>query len=93
MNLSDLSGPTLDFWVAKALEKDAPLTGQDKYGAPLLNGKRSLSFLIQKYRDFPQAWSPSTNWQDAGPIIERMLGEDFRTATLRAFIASRLGDK
>lgn len=95
MNLSNLSGPDLDFFVAKALERDAVVTGQDKYGAPILGGARSLSFLIQKYRDFPQAWSPSTKWEDAGPLIERfgltVCHGDLRFA-MESFVISRLGD-
>ena len=71
MNLSSLSGAELDFFVAKALERDQTVTGQDKYGAPILDGRRSLAFLIAKYAEFPQAWSPSTKWEDGGPIIER----------------------
>lgn len=93
MNLSELSGHELDVWVAKALERDEPVTGQDKYGAPILAGKRSLSFLIQKYRDFPQVWSPSTKWEDAGRIIESMYGPDFLATTMRQFVRIKLGDK
>ena len=93
MNIERLAGTELDFWCAKALEGNALITGRDKYGAPILAGTRSLSFLIQKYADFPQVWSPATKWEDAGPIIEQMLGAEFRCATLRAFVAARLGDK
>lgn len=118
MNLSELSGAELDFWVAKAIETGPLETlDVDKYGAPIVNGTRSLSFLIQKYADFPQAWSPSTKWEDGGPIIESSrlsvepmrgggwiafgmgtnthvyTGESFLCVAMRAFVASRLGDK
>ncbi len=77
MNVSDLTGADLDVWVARALEAGEP-SGVDKYGAPIVNGKRSLAFLIEKYRDFPQAWSPSTKWEDGGPIIERGIQVSYR---------------
>lgn len=96
MNLSSLSGAELDFFVAKALERDQTVTGQDKYGAPILDGRRSLAFLVQKYAEFPQAWSPSTKWEDAGPLIERfnltVCHGDLRFA-MESFVISRLGDQ
>ena len=89
--MCDLSGYELDFWCAKALERDARVTGCDQHGAPLLDGRRSLSHLLSRYRDFPQAWSPSTNWQDAAPILEHLYGKDFLVRSLRRFVACELG--
>jgi hypothetical protein len=89
MNLSELSGADLDHWVAKALERDLELTGQDKHGAPMLAGRRSLSHLIEKYREFPQVWSPSTNWQDAASILVELYGPDFLVKSMRSFVEMR----
>ena len=91
MNVCDLTGPELDVWVARALEAGEP-SGVDKYGAPIVNGKRSLAFLIEKYRDFPQVWSPSTNWTDAAPILMHLYGEDFLAESMRRFVLYELGD-
>ena len=79
----------LDILVAQALQRDHP-EASDKYGAPIIYGKRSLAFLVEKYQDFPQAWSPSTKWEDAGPILELMHGPDFLVRSMRAFVASRI---
>lgn len=45
--------------------------GTDKKGGLTIGGERSLAPLVRRYSEFPQAWSPSTNWEDAGRLIER----------------------
>ena len=62
MKTSELTGAQLDYWVAKAL------------------GYRSVTDVPEAVLGFwyagesdggPQAWAPSTNWHQAGPIIAR----------------------
>lgn len=82
----NLSNHALDLACAAILEGSI-ITGHDKYGAPIFeNGKRSLAFLVEKYRDFPQKWSPSSNWQDAAPILRSLYGADFLERSLMEFI-------
>lgn len=73
MKTSELTGATLDYWVAKA-EGDEPVIHSDEKGP-----------WCQRRKVFPHgghsdAWfHPSSSWLDAGPIIER---EGIDTATV-----------
>lgn len=70
MKVANLSGAVLDWAVAKAkgyqLYKDALLNGETKYGW-------HVSGLSEDSNDWVslEAYSPSTNWAQGGPIIER----------------------
>lgn len=62
IKVSTLTGPLLDLWVAKAEKKEAYIHG-------------GYCFLKAEYRDFLRhrdgCFSPSTDWAQGGPIIER----------------------
>lgn len=55
MKVSELNGALLDYWVAKAEGKDSPWFKNEVFGC-VVKGKR---------------YSPSTDWSQGGPIIER----------------------
>jgi hypothetical protein len=57
---SELTGPLLDYWVAKAEGKKAHIrTWHDD----------SKSCRVTEYKEYD--YSPSTDWAQGGPIIER----------------------
>lgn len=55
MKTSELTGAQLDYWTGKALMH-----------APLWSGEHWFIGL-----DGDDAWSPSTNWAQGGPLIEK----------------------
>jgi hypothetical protein len=108
MKVSELTGETLDYWVARA--------------ANIAIKRRADGFLYTD-EDHPKLWQPSNFWDTAGPIIERErialhvtfaskeenqdqgwwasadrflntqhYGPTPRIAGMRAFVASKFGD-
>ena len=78
MKVSELEGPTLDYWVAKAcgwLEE---------------NGLNFEEMTPQFWEEnlVSDMFAPSTRWEDGGPIIEReriMLYPEHGTTTWKAY--------
>lgn len=69
MNVIELSGAQLDYWVARASGHTAKLDGDraviERVRMGVLDGAAKPWFVAWG------AFSPSTNWADGGPIIER----------------------
>ena len=65
MKVSELEGAALDYWVAKA--EGLPLADP-----PIADGFVRFNYQAEglRIRDASH-WSPSTNWAQGGPIIER----------------------
>lgn len=63
MKVSELTGVQLDYWVAKSLGWEEVETGLGTYDQGFWQGD---GVFIEKYQ-----FSPSTNWAQAGPLIER----------------------
>lgn len=57
MKVSELEGALLDYWVAKAEGTPVEIAGGDCH---LMEGEYCIGY-----------YSPSTDWADGGPIIER----------------------
>jgi hypothetical protein len=60
MKTSELTGFRLDFAVAKAAGEKAEL----------IHGE-VVTWKTIGYHEYRQVWRPSTDWEQAGPIIER----------------------
>lgn len=60
MKTSELNGPLLDYWVAKA-------EGEN----PVPDNLRPSGFIIRNGWCVGSDYTPSTRWEQAGPIIER----------------------
>jgi hypothetical protein len=83
MNVSELTGATLDYWVAKSDPRCEGLTWEwredhwagvcDAGVACFITGGnlRVIFKLRRDYGNGAEQYSPSTNWQHGGPIIER----------------------
>lgn len=67
MKTADLSGPALDYWVAKAEGFDAEIITDEK-GAFCVRTER-----FENGGKARGPYSPSTEWHRGGPIIEREL--------------------
>lgn len=107
MNVSQLSGAALDYWVACALARDARGAYAESLGdARIIDG---VCVLPPKFR----AFRPSTDWSTGGAIIEdrrisvqavgqaweafvvvnrRQKGESALQAAMRAYVASVFGE-
>ncbi|RQV20651.1 DUF2591 domain-containing protein [Burkholderia cenocepacia] len=75
MRVSDLTGAQLDYWVARA---DGCVAGAAKEGGRALDGTcepvvftTSNGTLRVAKKGSVIDWAPSTDWAQAGPIIER----------------------
>jgi hypothetical protein len=64
MKTAELTGAQLDYWVAKA-EGKHPSAGARGDWEPLGDSSTRL------YDVHGSIWSPSANWEQGGPIIER----------------------
>lgn len=60
MQVQDLTGASLDFWVAMALELGAPRVGAAGCTA------------IRAVGGVPVPFAPSSSWPDGGPLVERL---------------------
>lgn len=64
MKVSELTGPLLDLWVAKSAKIDVVLR--------TYSGVKQVFLAPLPYQEFPdERYSPSTDWSQGGPIIER----------------------
>lgn len=104
MKTAELTGPLLDYWVAKAEGYELDEDGDNR--------------TIRGGGGGPSPWHPSTDWRDGGPIIERQqikiehVGEYWDAlivaktadvyyqagptplvAAMRAYVASKFGDE
>jgi hypothetical protein len=74
MNVSELTGPLLDYWVAKA-EGLMPYREDSGHKRYWLVDTPEMSIMIigQKPKTDRPEWrySPSVNWSQGGPIIQR----------------------
>ncbi len=64
---SELTGPALDWVVAQVVHANLQLT----YGEPVFNPKTKRIYQTQGLQQIGVNYSPSTNWSQGGPIIER----------------------
>lgn len=69
MNVSELSGPQLDCWVARA-EGKCYTTNPRQWGNALINELGRLSIAKTSW-DCARYFEPSSNWTHGGPILER----------------------
>lgn len=78
MQVEDLTGAPLDFWVAVAEGHDAPRA--DASGCTSIRAAAGV----------PAPFAPSTSWADGGPIVERLPfaggGRDGRRGAWRAVL-------
>jgi hypothetical protein len=108
MKTAELTGASLDYWVAKAEGKNC-----------FLNLLKSACYVTYNIGGFEgnEVYSPSTDWSQGGPIIERekievsdagpfwsasmtpgdglefhQLGDTYLQAAMRCFVASKYGD-
>lgn len=65
MNVFDLSGPLLDYWVGRAEKLDVFLC------QPQPEGGLASAVAIHETGIGGQSFAPSKNWAQGGPIIER----------------------
>lgn len=67
MKTSELEGALLDYWVARAERLDVRLESH------ATNPPRPIACWLVRdgQMDFSQPYSPSTDWAQGGPIIER----------------------
>ena len=61
IKVSTLTGPLLNYWVAKADEKEVLIAG----------GTAQILHHVEQGAECYQVYSPSTDWSQGGPIIER----------------------
>ena len=64
---AELTGPALDWVVAQVVLADLQRT----YGEPVFDPKTKRIYQTQGLRQIGVNYSPSTNWTQGGPIIER----------------------
>ena len=64
---TELTGPALDWVVAQVIHADLQRT----YGEPVFNPKTKRIYQTQGLQQIGVNYSPSTNWAQGGPIIER----------------------
>ncbi|MDR8727391.1 phage protein NinX family protein [Burkholderia pseudomultivorans] len=60
MQVEDLTGEALDYWVAMAMDRDAPRV--DASGCTVAGEQGGA----------PVPFAPSSSWADGGPIVERL---------------------
>jgi hypothetical protein len=68
VRVSELTGRSLDYWVAKA---EGYETEPFKNGFRLRRDGEVVGFIGEKYTVTLWNYSPSTDWSQGGPIIER----------------------
>lgn len=67
MRVAELSGPLLDYWVARA-------EGKHKADVRIDHSKDGVRFVIALGAGYGGCWgpfSPSTNWAQGGPLIDK----------------------
>ena len=64
---TELTGPALDWVVAQVVHANLQRT----YGEPVFNPKTKRIYQTQGLQQIGVNYSPSTNWAQGGPIIER----------------------
>ncbi len=64
---TELTGPALDWVVAQVVHANLQRT----YGEPVFNPKTKRIYQTQGLQQIGVNYSPSTNWSQGGPIIER----------------------
>jgi hypothetical protein len=67
MKTSELTGAALDWAVAKCIYDNL----RYRYGSPCFNPLTKRVYESQGLQDIGVTFSPSTNWAQGGPIIER----------------------
>lgn len=64
---TEITGPALDWVVAQVVHANLQRT----YGEPVFNPKTKRIYQTQGLQQIGVNYSPSTNWSQGGPIIER----------------------
>ena len=80
IKVSTLAGPQLDYWVAKAEGKEVLIAG----------GMAQILYRVEQGVECYQVYSPSTDWSQGGPIIER---ERYSFATIGTGMPDENGNK
>ena len=64
---TEITGPALDWVVAQVVHANLQRT----YGEPVFNPKTKRIYQTQGLQQIGVNYSPSTNWAQGGPILER----------------------